>query len=312
MDKETLYRFFQGIATDEERSLIRRWAETSPENTRLLMDERQLFDATLLLTDEEYFHTKRKSGRFLRFIPRAKEVFKIASVVVLTACLSFLYFETRNDKEIVMQEVVVPAGQRINLKLADGTSVWLNSNSRLHYPSAFGKKTRNVVLDGEAYFEVAHNEKQPFVVHTPQGDVEVLGTTFNVEAYSADRSFVTSLMEGSVKVKRGGRQLVLRPSQMAALQRDGSLKVSPIADYNVYRWREGIICFRDESFANIMKKFEKYYDVEIRIETPKVRGQAYSGKFYQSDGILYALRVLQRDIDFKFVRDEEKHIIYIK
>lgn len=312
MDKEILYRFFQGIATDEERSRLRQWTEASPENARQLMDERHLFDAILLLTDAESFRTKRTGGRQIRFIPRIKEVVKIASVVVLTACLSFFYFNERSNKEIAMQEVVVPAGQRINLHLADGTSVWLNSNSRLKYPSAFGKKTRNVVLDGEAYFEVAHNKKHPFVVQTPQGDIEVLGTTFNIEAYSGDRSFVTSLMEGSVKVKRAGQQLVLRPSQMAALQKDGSLKVSPIADYNVYRWKEGIICFRNESFANIMKKFEKYYDVEIRIETPKVRGYAYSGKFYQSDGILYALRVLQRDINFQFVRDKEKHIIYIK
>lgn len=312
MDKEVLYRFFQGIATNEERSRIRRWAEASPDNARQLMEERHLFDATLVLTDAAYFRTKRRSGRLIRFIPRAKEVFKIASVVLLTACLSFFYFEARNDKEITLQEIVVPAGQRINLKLADGTSVWLNSNSSIKYPATFSKKTRNVVLDGEAYFEVAHNKKHPFVVQTPQGDIEVLGTTFNVEAYSSDRSFVTSLMEGSVKVKRGGRQLILRPSQMAALQTDGSLKVSPIPDYNVYRWKEGIICFRNESFVNIMKKFEKYYDVEIRIETPKVRGYAYSGKFYQSDGILYALRALQRDINFTFVRDDEKHIIYIK
>lgn len=312
MDKEVLYRFFQGIATDEERGRIRRWAEASPDNTRQLMDERHLFDATLLLTDPAYFRVKRRHSRFVRLLPRTKELLKITSIVVLTACLSFFYFETQNGKEVAMQELVVPAGQRINLKLADGTNVWLNSNSRIKYPSAFGKKIRNVILDGEAYFEVTHNKKQPFVVQTSQGEIEVLGTKFNIEAYSGDRSFVTSLMEGSVKVKRGGRQLVLRPSQMAALQPDGSLKVSPIADYNVYRWREGIICFRNESFVNIMKKFEKYYDVEIRIETPKVRGYAYSGKFYQSDGILYALRVLQRDINFKFVRDEEKHIIYIK
>lgn len=307
-----LYRFFQGIATDEERSRIRQWMEASPENARQLMDERRLFDATLLLTDAEHFCMKREPSRRILFVSRIKELLKIASVVALTACLSFFYFEAHNQKEITMQELVVPAGQRVNLKLADGTSVWLNSNSRLKYPSAFDSDTRNVVLDGEAYFEVTHNKKQPFVVQTPQGNIEVLGTTFNIEAYFGDRSFVTSLMEGSVKVKRGRQQLVLRPTQMAALQKDGSLKVSPIADYNVYRWKEGIICFRNESFINIMKKFEKYYDVEIRIETPKVRGYAYSGKFYQSDGILYALRALQRDIHFKFVRDEEKHIIYIK
>ena len=85
-----------------------------------------------------------------------------------------------------------------------------------------------------------------------------------------------------------------------------------IEDYNPYRWREGIISFKDATFPYIIHKFEKYYGVEIRIENKAVMNYRCTGKFRHSDGVRYALRVLQKDVDFQFVRDEENHIIYIK
>ena len=102
---------------------------------------------------------------------------------------------------LAMQTITVPAGQRVNLDLPDGSNVWLNAGTTMQYPVSFMTDKREVILDGEAYFEVAHNEKSPFVVHTSTLDVEVLGTKFNVEAYSARKIFETSLMEGRVKVK---------------------------------------------------------------------------------------------------------------
>ena len=94
--------------------------------------------------------------------------------------------------------------------------------------------------------------------------------------------------------------------------KDGEIKVAPIEDYNPYRWREGIISFKDATFPYIIHKFEKYYGVEIRIENKAVMNYRCTGKFRHSDGVRYALRVLQKDVDFQFVRDEENHIIYIK
>mgnify|MGYP000343867029 CR=1 FL=1 len=108
------------------------------------------------------------------------------------------------------------------------------------------KGKREVILDGEAYFEVAHNEKSPFVVRTHAMDVEVLGTKFNVEAYSAGRTFEASLMQGKVRVKSPANEklaVVLLPQYKTTLK-DGKLVVSKIDDYNVYRWKEGCIASR--------------------------------------------------------------------
>ena len=215
---------------------------------------------------------------------------------------------------IALQTITVPAGQRINITLPDGTDVWLNARTTIQYPVSFNTDQRLVKLDGEAYFEVARDEKKPFTVQTDKFNVEVLGTKFDVESYSDTESFETALMEGSVKISSltdANESLMLTPNNKAYLH-GGKLRVMPVDDYNPYRWREGLICFKSETFASIMKEFEKYYGINIHITNLQVQKYLYTGKFRQTDGVDYALRVLQKDIKFAYERDEDNHIIYIK
>lgn len=295
----------------QEEIQIRRWMEASPENSKLFMEERKLFDAMILLADEDKIHSYQKKNLFLGNY-WVKEIMKVAAVIAVTLLGTYIYNEFNPDEELLaMQKITVPAGQRINLELSDGTVVWLNSRSTIQYPASFVGNNRTIHLNGEAYFEVAHNAHKPFIVETTKGNVEVLGTKFNLEAYADKNSFITSLMEGSVKVISGNNELLIKPDEMAILEH-GKLRVTPIEDYNVYRWKEGLICFRDETFVNIMNKFETCYGVTIKIENQKVLNSRYTGKFRQSDGISYALRVLQKDVKFTFERNEDNQIIYIK
>lgn len=295
----------------QEEIQIRRWMEASPENSKLFMEERKLFDAMILLADEDKIRSYQKKNLFLGNY-WVKEIMKVAAVIAVTLLGAYIYNEFNPDEELLaMQKITVPAGQRINLELSDGTVVWLNSRSTIQYPASFAGKNRTIHLNGEAYFEVTHNAHKPFIVETTKGNVEVLGTKFNLEAYADKNSFVTSLMEGSVKVTSGNNELLIKPDEMAILEH-GKLRVTPIEDYNVYRWKEGLICFRDETFVNIMNKFETCYGVTIKIENQKVLNSRYTGKFRQSDGISYALRVLQKDVKFTFERNEDNQIIYIK
>ncbi len=312
MKKELLYRFFQGKTTLQEETEIREWTEESPEHFQTLVDERKIFDAMILLTDEkQVFSSHQTIFRKDWF----RELTKAAAIiaVVLLSVVVYHHYQDKNDiSASVMQKITVPSGQRISLDLPDGTVVWLNSRSTITYaPVAFTKNERKIQLDGEAYFEVVSDKKRPFTVETTNGKIEVLGTKFYVEAYADNNAFETALIEGSVKLTRGKNQLYLKPNQMAYLV-DDQLTVSNIKDYSVYRWTEGLICFTDETFPNIMKKFEMYYGVSIQIDNKKVENYRCTGKFRQSDGILYALRVLQKDVRFNFERDEENAIIYIK
>lgn len=314
MEKETLYKFYEGTASLVEEEAIRAWMEASDENKRLFFKERRLYDAMLLLGDE----TKQKKEidkRKLSLSSLRTEFLKIAAVVAITLGGTYLYQQFPTDNELMaMQTISVPAGQRVNVTLPDGTNVWLNARTTIKYPISFNSDKRQVVLDGEAYFDVAKNKKIPFVVHTDKCDVEVLGTKFNIDAYSDRGEFETTLMEGSVKVASvadPSQTLTLAPDSKVLLK-DGRLTVVPVDDYNPYRWKEGLICFRNESFVGIMKDFEKYYGINIQVKNKDTLQYFYTGKFRQTDGIDYALRVLQKDIRFTYKRDDENHIIYIE
>ena len=215
---------------------------------------------------------------------------------------------------IALQTITVPAGQRINITLADGTNVWLNARTTIQYPITFNEKERLVKLDGEAYFDVTKDKSKPFIVQTNNYNVEVLGTKFDVDSYSETEIFETTLMEGSVRISSltdANESLMLTPHNKAYLH-DGKLRVKPVDDYTPYRWREGLICFKNETFASIMKDFEKYYGLTIQVKNKNVFKYVYTGKFRQTDGIDYALRVLQKDIKFTYQRDDENQIIYIE
>lgn len=206
----------------------------------------------------------------------------------------------------------VPAGQRINLDLADGTHVWLNSGSRIEYPVVFGRKSRNVKVSGEAMFDVKSDAGRPFVVETFASTIEVLGTKFNVEADEAAGRFSTALIRGKVKVSTERQEVVLYPDQTVDLV-NGKLVVAPTDDPATLLWTEGILSMKNVTFEELMTKFEKLYDVRIvyRCQTMPVI-EFSSGKIRVADGIDHALKVLQHVAKFTYERDEETNVIYIK
>jgi ferric-dicitrate binding protein FerR (iron transport regulator) len=250
---------------------------------------------------------------------RIPEWMKIAALVIfIFISFGWLYFHFETGKEkldipVVMNTLTVPAGQTANLKLSDGTDIWLNSGTTLRYPVAFSDKKREVYLEGEAFFDVTQNKEQPFVVHTENHDVQVSGTQFNIEAYNRD-NFVTALLSGSVTVNsidNPENALTLQPNTMAYLQ-GGKLVSENITDFSRFHWKEGLISIRDMSFVDLMAQFEKCYGIKIIVENKNVINHVYTGRFRRSDGIDYALRILQRDVRFTFKRDEENQIIIIK
>ena len=314
MNKDILYKFFEGNASFEEEAAVKQWMEESAENRLAFLKERKLFDAMLLLGNEEIIKTGKK--RFsINLSSLRTELIKIAAVVAITLGGSYFYYQSSLEKELMaMQTITVPAGQRINITLVDGTNVWLNARTSLSYPVKFGKNNRQVVLDGEAYFDVTKDKSKPFIVQTDNYNVEVLGTQFDVNAYSETGEFETTLMSGSVKVASASdstQKITLKPNNKVFLQ-DGKLHVTAVDDYNPYRWKEGLICFKNETFTSIMKDFEKYYGLTIQVKNKNVFKYVYTGKFRQTDGIDYALRVLQKDIKFTYQRDDENQIIYIE
>ena len=314
MDKNSLYRFFEGQASIEEMKAVKEWAESSEEHSKQFHRERKLFNAMILIGNPKWtaINTTKRNRYFIR------EFLKIASVIIIAVSITATIFSITNEHhkhvDIAMQTIIVPAGQRVNIELPDGSNVWLNAGTQMQYPVSFMKDKREVILDGEAYFEVARNEKCPFVVRTHAMDIEVLGTKFNVEAYSKKAVFEASLMQGKIRVKSPHNEktaVVLLPNYKTTLK-DGRLVVSKIDDYNVYRWKEGLYCFKSKPFTQIMEDLERYYDLKIQVDKKSIESVALTGKFRISDGLDYALRVLQKDVSFTYRRDKDNDVIYIK
>ena len=261
MEKELLHRFFDGRASVEEEKQVLDWIDRDPANRRELLAERRLFDSMLMLADPG--RTTRKPK--VLTLPRwTREVLKYAAVILVVAGAGGIYVSRMYDKFLLTgNTITVPAGQHIDVQLPDGTKVCMNALSELHYPTFFIGRERKVQLKGEAFFDVSHDRKHPFVVETYACDVEVLGTKFNVKARSEDGEFVASLVEGKVRVTdrfNSNNQVELHPREQVT-HLNGRLILGRIPEHEGFLWREGLIAFRDASFGDLLDEFEKYYGV---------------------------------------------------
>lgn len=312
MRRDILYKFFEGKASPKEQRLIGQWLDESEKHKEVLVRERMVFDAMIVsggITDRQSVQSRKKRTRVVFM-----ELLRVAAVILVIFLVGgYIYVRKMEEIRLANNIVTVPVGQRVNLQLPDGTSVWLNASSEIIYPAYFSGSTREIHLNGEAYFEVEHNASKPFIVHTETFDIKVLGTKFNVEAYKGMEGFTTALMEGSVEVtdrKNKDKSVRLYPAQKVAF-RNGELCKSPIDNYDVYRWREGLICFKETRFADLMRQLEKNYGVRILINNEAVKEKVFSGKFRTTDGIDNALRLLQKEGHYTFEWDENKTTVCI-
>jgi ferric-dicitrate binding protein FerR (iron transport regulator) len=302
MNKDLLFKFFEGKSSLDEEKKIREWMEESNSNFNCFMKTRREYDIQILSGSNVIASNKKK------LIPLQWIVGAAATIIILIIGGIYLFNIENNIEQY--NTIIVPAGQRINLILSDNTNLWLNANTEFRYPTEFSKKNRTVYLDGEAYFEVSKDENKPFIVKTSKGDVHVTGTSFNVEAYSKFDNFVTSLFEGGVDIYiKDNKSVTLFPNELGILENNQFL-IKNITDNDHYLWKDGLISFRNKGIEEILISLEKYFDIEIQINTSNLPQHTYTGKIRHSDGVEYALRILQRSINFKYSRDE-LGIIYI-
>jgi ferric-dicitrate binding protein FerR (iron transport regulator) len=192
--------------------------------------------------------------------------------------------QTSEEDSNTMNQLVIPYGNQSRVVLSDNTVVWLNAGSRLVYPTKFKDKTREVLLFGEAFFEVAKNPNQPFVVKTSNLDIKVLGTKFNVSAYAEDNLIQTVLNEGSVAIRRNGAKLfeddlVIKPNQMASFDKTSNdTKVSSVSADAYSLWTKGLISFEEVDFSRVIKQVERFYNISITFSDHQTEVIRISGK----------------------------------
>ena len=211
--------------------------------------------------------------------------FKIAATIIMLPLVSFSVFfflggsdnpilslKTENAKGV--EHKISPIGQQSVLFLADGTKVWLNASSKITYLENFqDRDTRDVYLEGEAFFDVAHNEEKPFIVHTSSIKIKVLGTSFNVKSYSQEKTIETTLVQGKVRIEqsdiKGNRigDVELKPNQRAVFDKESKvINIKEVVTAGVETWKQERLVFDEESIDHVLMQMEKWYHVKIHVE----------------------------------------------
>lgn len=269
MDDELLIAYFKGEVSDEETQRITEWIEAEIEHQRYYQQLCRLFEMSYWIEDmsEQTEVALPKKAKILPWKHYAISFMKVAAIFVLGFALHFfLNRQTTTTHHELQHQIHVPTGQHVEIMLADGSKVWLNSGSTLTFPSKFNGKKRLVELDGEGFFEVKSDKEHPFIVSTSKYQVKAVGTSFNVYDYQDSPQFEAALLNGKVEVTTNAKKssaVILTPNQRAALCQ-GVLKVKPIENTNNYLWRKGILYF-NEPLLEVFDKLQEYYDVEFQI-----------------------------------------------
>ena len=201
-----------------------------------------------------------------------------------------------------------PRGRQFQLVLADGTKVWLNAMSSIRYPAFFSKTERKVEISGEVYFEVAHltqqvnksEKKVPFIVQVNTlsgdgGEIEVLGTHFNINAYNDETAVKTTLVEGLVKVKKGKDEAVLQPGYQSQVVNGGTIKVTK--DINVdaeIAWKNGFFTFDKAGVKTVMNQIARWYDIDVEYQDGKIPNELFGGDIQRNARLSSVLNVLEK------------------
>ena len=285
---ELLPRYCEGQVTEEERLLVETWMNESEENRRVVKQIHSLYLATDTIhvmkkvdTEKALSRVKgritgRKKTMWWEWAQRAAAVLFIPLLVV-----QLVHYWGGDEQELAqMLEVKTNPGMTTSLTLSDGTVVFLNSESRLTYPSHFNGDTRNVTLQGEAYFEVTRNEEIPFKVHTEELDVKVLGTKFNFRNYKDDLEAKVCLLEGKVALNTRQKETILHPDQQALLdKKTGKLFVSGTKAAYSAEWTNDRLYFDEVLLSDIIKELERSYDVKITVADDTLNTIRFYGNF---------------------------------
>ena len=316
MDDELLIAYFKGEVSDEEAQQITEWIEAKIEHQRYYQQLCRLFEVSYWIEDipeqtEVAFPKKTKALPWKHYVI---SFMKVAAIFVLGFALHFFLNWQKTTHHELQHQIHVPTGQHVEIMLADGSKVWLNSGSTLTFPSKFNGKKRLVELDGEGFFEVKSDKEHPFIVSTSKYQVKAVGTSFNVYDYQDSPQFEAALLNGKVEVTTNAKKssaVILTPNQRAALCQ-GVLKVKPIENTNNYLWRKGILYF-NEPLLEVFDKLQEYYDIEFQIRNSSLtRKSPYcTGKFRAKDGLEHIIRVLKETNHFDYQIDYENKKIII-
>jgi len=297
------------------------------ERHKLRYQDKWTFNNVPIVTAED--SAQRDNGKGRKNVWYASAAFALCTV-----CLGlFLMKQQVGDKRIAPEEkieIVAEKGVRKKLTLPDGTKIWLNADSRLSYNNFSKSKKRFVHLNGEAYFDVAKNKEKPFIIETDKISIQVLGTAFNVKAYPDEKKTETTLIKGAIALsvnERPNEKILLKPSEKLAVidnklnhkkgQKPANMFTVTIGNLSKVSvenkeyiqetsWIDNKLVFKDETMSELIPKIERWYNVEIVLENPKVNTYRYTGTITK-ENINQMLKAMQliKSFNYKIENNNE-------
>jgi len=315
---DQILAYFNGQLSPGEEEKILRWIKETDANRKYFLEIKKSLNPEKMkhpLLSGSYAELKNKilinqqfrisTGKIRRL---QVSYSRIAAMFVLAAILGFAAAYLLNGNlfegsKIVWFETQVPRGEKSQLLLPDGSKAWLNSESSLSYPSNFMNGNREVKLKGEAYFEVAKLNGATFTVKTHDYNVCVLGTKFNVMAYSDFNRTETTLIEGKIEIQQGEQTFGVVPGQTFIYKDHQFFNKKTNAPVSA-RWKDDIFDFDRITFQELVIRLERWYDVDIKIRSPELNHIVYSGVFKNEETIMQVLNTLELTMPIHYTRDD--------
>jgi len=219
-----------------------------------------------------------------------------------------IYKPEEGGQSVVYNTIATNKGETYSFTLADGSKVWLNSESSVYFPATFPGKERRIEITGEVFVKVAKNPQQPFIASANGMEVLALGTEFNINSYGNEKNTNTTLIEGMVKVSKGNANTILKPGQQTELYSNGKLTApKDVNTDEIVAWKDGLFHFESSDLQTILRQFARWYDVEVIYEGP-VKSRHYFGIVKRSCTLKSVLELLQ-DNNILFRLEGKKLIV---
>lgn len=322
---EIFERYVRGNATDDEIKRLSHWIRNNQEISSWL-EEQILASSPSIDSDVQIrmlenikveLNAANKKDKTINHQTSKgfsiKWLVRVAAMLILpaiTAAAMYMYM-SKNDVVATPLIIAVERGQKANITLPDGSKAWLNSQSKLTYSADYNVDNRKLQLDGEAYFEVAHNPEKPFIVESNDIEIEALGTAFGVKAYNEDNIISSILMEGKVRVTTPDGASVLMPNERVIYdktsRKKSQSKVTNATDFT--GWMHNELRFENESLEEIAKNIQRIYNTEIIFASEQLKNQRYTGTV-NNNSLESVLNIITLTSPVSFQIDEQQVTLY--
>lgn len=315
-----IQKYLQGKTSEEENRQLLLWIQQSPENKKQLFAEKDIWDTYGFHSDQKKYAASSELELLKKRIEEKKagktislnRILQMAVILLITFGLGwsvqFISFTgNQQTAEVRMQEIFVPKGQVNQVFLADGTRIWINSETKLITPSVFAANERVVKLNGEAFFEVAKDKKRPFKVEVNGQQVEVLGTTFNVRAYDNSDKIETTLETGQIQLHIGKQTTLLKPGEQSLFDKTSKqLIISKVDPGTFSSWKDGRYEFQNEDLIEVFKVIERWYDVKITADEAYFKGMHFSGVIKRNKDAEHFFELLNLSVPIRYEINSDK------